>query len=121
MDLFKRDNSNTVSIQAFAKKNGFSQCITSITRPNSRGGSCIDLIMTNCIFVSATGNSDDMISDHYSVYCVREKKKERKIIVTETVRDYKNFKKENCCQLLSNIDWSMYDVELNPEVYIIRV
>ena len=57
-----------------------------------------------------------MISDHYSVYCIREKKKERKTIVTEIVRDYKNFKKDTFCQLLSSIDWREFDVELDMVV-----
>ena len=113
-DLLKRDDVNTVSLQAFAKKNGLCQQINSITRPNVRGGSCIDLIMTNCLYVYKNGISDDMISDHYTVYCIKKKKKENRNIVIETVRDYKNFHKDNFCQLLSDCNWIEFDMEPNP-------
>ena len=113
-DLLKRNDSNTVAIQAFAKKNGLTQCINSVTRPNVRGGSCIDLIMSNCLFVSESGVSDDMISDHLSVYCIRKKHKEKKTIVVETVRDYKAFNKEIFCDLITAIDWTNFDIDLNP-------
>ena len=115
-DLLKRDDTNTISVQAFAKKNGLTQQINSITRPNIRGGSCIDLIMTNCLYITKSGISDDMISDHYTVFCVRKKKKSVRCIVTETVRDYKKFSKDDFCQLISNTDWSLFDTELDPAI-----
>ena len=115
-DLLKRDDSNTILIQNFAKKAGLANLIRTITRPNARSGSCIDLIMTNCMFVSESGVSDDMISDHYTIYAVRKKKRETKNIVTETVRNYKNFNKDTFCQLLDNIDWNTYNFELNPSI-----
>ena len=60
-DLLKRNDVNTVALQSFAKKNGLLQQISGITRPSSRSGSCIDLIMTNSRFVCKSGISDDMI------------------------------------------------------------
>ena len=59
-DLLKRNDVNTVAIQSFAKRNGLVQQINCITRPNIRGGSCINLIMTNCVYVSKSGISDDI-------------------------------------------------------------
>ena len=115
-DLLKRDDVNTVAIQAFAKKNGHAQQINCITRPNIRGGSCIGLIMINCVYVSNSGISDDMISDHFTVYCIKKKKKEVRNVVTETVRDYKNFNKENFCQLISDMEWNDFDTERSPTV-----
>ena len=46
-DILKRDNINTINFTRFMKKTGLKQLINSITRPNVRGGSCIDLIMTD--------------------------------------------------------------------------
>ena len=115
-DLLKRDDPNTVLLQTFAKKAGLINLIGSITRPNVRGGSCIDLIMTDCRFVSHCGVSDVMVADHYTVYAIRKKKKEAKKLVIETVRNYRNFNKDTFCQLLDNIDWNMYNFELNPSV-----
>ena len=113
-DLLKRDDKRTIALQAFAKKNGLSQCINDITRPNVRGGSCIDLIMSNCSFVCASGIDDDFVSDHFTVFCVRKKKKEKMIVIKETVRDYSKFSKDNFCNLVSNIKWDNFDAELNP-------
>ena len=48
-DLLKRDDPKSVTLLSFAKKAGLSQLIKDITRPNRNGGSCIDLIMTNCM------------------------------------------------------------------------
>ena len=78
-DLLKRDDPNTIALQNFAKKWGLYQCIKDITRPNNRGGTCIDLIMTNSPFVAEAGVSDDMISDHLTVFCIRKKSKEKEI------------------------------------------
>ena len=113
-DLLKRNDIYTVALQAFAKKKGLTQCINTVTRPNVRGGSCIDLIMTNSLFVNVSGTSDDMISDHYKVYCIRKKKKEKKVITVETVRDYKAFNAENVRTLITDIDWTKFDTDLNP-------
>ena len=115
-DLLKRNDAKTVDLQAFAKKNGLAQCINTITRPNIKGGSCIDLIMSNCFFVTSSGIKDDMISDHYTVYCIRKKQRETKHVVSETVRDYKNFNKDLFNQLVTNLDWSFFDKQLEPIV-----
>ena len=96
------------------KKKGLSQCINDTTRPNARGGSCIDLIMLNCLFIRSSEIDDDFVSDHYTFFCVRKKKKEKKIFTEETVRDYSKFSKDNFCNLISNIEWDNFDVELNP-------
>ena len=90
------------------------QQITKITRPNIRGGSCIDLIMANSLYVLVSGISNDMVSDHYTVFCVKKKKKDERNVVLETVRDYKKFNKDLFSQILSNLDWAMFDNDLNP-------
>ena len=40
----------------------------------------------------------------------------KKNIVSETVQDYSKFNKDNFCDLITNIDWHLFDVELNPVV-----
>ena len=115
-DMLKRNDPNTVTLQNFMKKWGLLQCVNGITRPNSRGGSCIDLIMTNCPFVSESGVAGDMISDHLTVFCIRKKKREKKVIKSEVVRDVKNYNEKLLCQLLDSTDWSEFDAELNPVI-----
>ena len=57
-DLLKRNDSNTVKILAFTEKNGLTHYIKDITRPNVKGDSCIDLIMSNCLYVNSCGIND---------------------------------------------------------------
>ena len=67
-DLLKRDNPGSIQLQKFAKKNGLKMLISEITRPNVRGGTCIDHIMSNCVFISDCGVCDDYGSG--SFYCI---------------------------------------------------
>ena len=55
-----------------------------------------------------------MIADHFTVFCVRKKIREKKHTITETVRDYKKFNKENFCNLIDLTDWFTFDTEINP-------
>ena len=74
IDILKRDNLMTVAINKFTKKLGLRNLINTITRPNIRGGTCIDLIMTDGIYVLDAGVLNDFISDHYSIFSIRKKK-----------------------------------------------
>ena len=116
VDWLKRDHQDTVKLMSFCKIHGFRQYIDTITRPNKKGGSCIDMIITNSTFVSESGILDDIISDHYGVYCVRKKIREVKDMTWKTVRDYRNFNEENFVRLLTMIDWNQFDVSLDPNV-----
>ena len=71
--------------------------------------------MTNCPFVLKSGVSNDMISDHFTVYAVRKKTRESKTVKKETVRDYCKFNNKVFSQLLVNSEWTHFDEELNPE------
>ena len=76
--MLKRDDPNTIVLQHFAKKWGLNRCISDVTTPNNRGGTCIDLIMSNCPFISSCVVSNDLISDHFPCFCIRKKQKEKK-------------------------------------------
>ena len=58
-----------------------------------RGGTCIDWIMSDCPFNHDVGVSDDLISDHSTVFFIRKKSTEKKSYVEEVVRDYSKFNK----------------------------
>ena len=75
VDILKRYDPKSIQLQEFVKKAGLSQKINTITRPNRGGGSCIDLILTNCPFVDTSGVTDDLISDHYIFYQEKGKRK----------------------------------------------
>ena len=76
-DMLKRDDPNTVKITSFIKKHSLKQLIDGITRLNRRGVSCIDLIMTDSSFIHESSILNDFISDHYTIYSIRKKKKKR--------------------------------------------
>ena len=70
-----------ITVILFTKKSrkwGLKQLVNTVTRPNNHGGSCIDHIISNSPFVSKSGVLDDMIADHFTVYAIRKKQKERK-------------------------------------------
>ena len=50
-DLLRRDDIHSIELLRFIRQTGLKQLIEGITRPNKRGGSCIDLIMSDCIYV----------------------------------------------------------------------
>ena len=116
VDMLKRDDLHTVQVLSFVKKQGLKQLIKDITRPNKKGGTCIDLIMTDSIYISDFGVLNDFVSDHYSVFCNRKKPRERKETVSRMVRDYKAFDKNNFDQLLKNSDWGFFDNSFDPNV-----
>ena len=68
--MLKRDDINTVRITRFMKKLGLNQYIVTITRPNKKGGSCIDLLMTDSVYVYSHGTLDDFVSEHYTIVVV---------------------------------------------------
>ena len=74
VDFLDRNSDQRLKyINAF-KVIGIKQLVSTITRPNHRGGTCIDWIATNSEFVNASGVLDILISDHLPVYCIRKKK-----------------------------------------------
>ena len=115
-DFLKRDNVNVVQTYRFLKKLGLKQEIDQVTRPNRKGGSCIDWIITDCAFVRESGVFDDFVSDHYSVYCIWKKPKENCTHVTRTVRDYHAFDQNNFEHLLRNSKRTVFDANQNPEI-----
>ena len=115
-DFLKRDEINIIRTFRFLKKLGLKQLIDAVTRPNKKNGSCIDWIITDSYFVKDSGILDDLVSDHYSVYCVRKKVKEHISMTVRNVRDYSAFDKNNYEVLLSNSDWSVFDRTEVPEI-----
>ena len=58
--------------------------------------------------------SNDLITDHYSIICVRKKAREMKYKVPKFIRLYN---KLNLCvlgELLNNLDWNVYTIDRNP-------
>ena len=60
-------------VKNLLRKNNLHQIIKGVTRPLNTGGTCIDWLITNSNFLSVSGITDDMISDHLPVFAVRKK------------------------------------------------
>ena len=115
-DMLKRDDPNTVKTIRFIKKQGLTQIIDAITRPNRRGGSCIDLIMTDSLYNQQCGVLNDFVSDHYTIYCLRKKRKEHHEHTKRIVRDYSAFDKQIFENLLVNSPWYTFDSAIDPDI-----
>ena len=112
IDWLQRDG--TVQLISFCKNAGIRQYMQEVTCPNKKGGSCIDLIMSNSNYIDIFGVMNDIISDHYTVYCVRKKARELKEMHYVTVRDYSKYDEDLFVQLIRNLDWSNFDTSLDP-------
>ena len=117
IDMLKRSDSGTVSVVNFLKSHGLRQLIDTVTRPNKKKGSCIDLIITDCTYISESGVLNDYVSDHYSIFCVRKKPCERKDVIVKSVRDYRAFDEANLKILLNDCDWQVFYWNQNPDVH----
>ena len=116
VDLLKRDNPLTVSMNSFSKKLGLKNLINTVTRPNIKNGSCIDLILSDCVYVDSFGVLDDLVSDHYTVYVCRKKKRERHEVTKRKVRDYRAYDETVLGNLLKGKDWNGYNLTQNPDL-----
>ena len=104
-----------VKLFSFCKLFGLKQLIEDITRPNKKGGSTINLILTNSYYIKDSGVLDDMISDHYTIFSIRKKKRESKIMKWIYVRDYKNFNSEDFIILFKNKGWDLFMASFDPD------
>ena len=116
IDFLERNNVKLEPFKHFIKENGFAQLIKSHTRLNRNGGSCLDWIITDSVYVSDSGILHDLLSDHFPIFCVRKKRRERVIKEWKTIRIFKHYNSDNFINLLLQSDWNMYETENNPDV-----
>ena len=115
IDWLKRDAPDTAKIMQFCKTHGLEQLIKTITRPNKYKGSLIDLMITNSNFVFEAGVLDDMIADHYTIYCIRKKMRGKKKKIFKTVRNYSKYDKNDLITLLRASDWDLFNNSISPD------
>ena len=108
VDLLKRNLPILTKVNRFLKKKGLRQLIISCTRLTQFGGSCIDWIITDCNFVSKSSILNDLISDHYPIYCICKKVCEKVVREWKNIRLYKRFDQNVIGDLLMEIDWDLY-------------
>ena len=103
--LLSRDNDARSKFITLFTTSGLHQLINDIIRPNKKGGTCIDWIVTNSLFVRTSGVTNDYLSDHLSVYCVRKKAREKHEYVYRNVRDLTNYDVTNFQNILCGKNW----------------
>ena len=89
--------------------------ITKYTRPNRKGWTCLDWIVTNTDFVREAGTLDIFISDHLPVYCFRKKSRENNNYVYRMVRDYSKYDQNVFTRLIRSQDWKLFDDMVDVE------
>ena len=109
VDYLNRADENRNKYLRLFKRYGLRQYIDNITRPNTRGGTCIDWVVTNSAFVKHAGVTNDFISDHLTIYAVRKKKRENNKSIYRVVRDLTNFDTNIYKNLLQNENWELFD------------
>ena len=57
-----------------------------------------------------------MLSDHFPVYCIRKKKRERHTTAYTEARDYSKYSLGNLRTLLLDLDWDTYDNSQDPNL-----
>ena len=116
VNLEIRNSPEALLVNTFLKDNNLKQLITVHSRLTKRGGSCIDWIITDCPYVKESGILEEVLSDHFSIFAVQKKNREKIIRKWKSIRIYKNYDKDVFCALLANNDWTHYyatrDVDL---------
>ena len=116
IDFLDRASIPRSNFQSLFTNYGLKQIIHNVTRPTNKSGSCIDWIVTNSPFIEQCGVSDDFISDHFTIYCIRKKNREKHSYVYREVRDLSNFDSEVYSNTLKYLNWDFItesdDVEL---------
>ena len=109
-DFLKRNVCTTkVAIDTICKL-GSIQLIKIVTRPAFSKGMCIDWILTNSEYLALSCFSNNLISDHYPIVCIRKKAREFKVKEPRFIRLYSKLNLEVLGNLLLSHDWSVYDV-----------
>ena len=113
VDFSKRNMNSLTVVKDFMKNNGFKQIISDYTRISNMGRSCIDWILTDCDYVDQSGVLNDLLSDHYPIFCVRKKKREVVKKEWKYVRQYKNYNKNVFENSLTRADWHDFDTTVD--------
>ena len=101
VDFLDRANITTAQFQTLFTTYGLKQLIQHVTRPSNKKGSCTDWIVTNSYFLRHYGVSDDLLSDHLTVYCIRKKAS----YVYRELRDLSRFNDDVFSNILRNSDF----------------
>ena len=86
------------------------------TRYSSQINTCIDLIFTNCDYISNSGTLDLNISDHQAIFVTKKKQAVKNNKIKFKGRSYRNYSREYLQEILKNEDWSDLENIENPNL-----
>ena len=108
LNLLLRNDLDVIRMNRFLREKGLCQLVREPTRLTNRGGTCIDWIITNSQHVSLHGILNDLLSDHFPVFVVKKKGREKLKKVVKKVRVYRNYNENLFKALFDEIDWNSY-------------
>ena len=114
IDYLKRNQSSTRDAISAIRNMGLVQLIKNVTRPASGKGTCIDWILTNSEYVAMGFVSNNLITDHYPVICVRKKAREPKYKVPKLIRLFNRLDLKVLGNLIETCDWSSFYENPDP-------
>ena len=64
--------------------------------------------ITDCPYVKSSGILEELVSDHFSIFVIRKKEREKVVKKWKNIRIYKNYDRDVFRTLLANNDWTLY-------------
>ena len=104
---------NARLLKSQMKTFGLNQLIKEPTRISKHSATCIDLIFSNCDFITDSGTFPINISDHDLVFCTKKRTTVTRPKTEFIGRSYRNFDSDVFVHLLNNCDWEKFDNSRN--------
>ena len=104
INYLEKNSAEFKLLRNFENLTNLKQYIKSPTRKEN----CLDLIYTNCDFVSKAGVYEMLLSDHELVYISKKKSKTTYTYSYFLGRSYRNYSKDQFQHSLLDIDWDNY-------------
>ena len=105
VDYSKRRTADYKKLSFFIKSNQLVQKIVEHTRVTNKSNAILDLVITNCKYVSESGTLPAFLSDHQPIFVVRKKGRDGRPIESFVGRSYRNFNEDHFKATLSGKDW----------------
>lgn len=95
-------------LKMFERKYNLTQLIKTPTRCTAKTRNILDLMLTNCKYISDSGSDDVSISDHQPVWLIRKKRAVKSSYVDFECRCYANYNKIDYQNDLLTQDWDSF-------------